>query len=150
MLEMKVIGYIKEDIQAVLAQDPAAKSILEIVLLYPGVQAVWLHRLAHWLWQHNRLFLGRLVSHINRWLTDVEIHPGAKIGRRVFIDHGMGVVIGETAEVGDDVLIYSGGIISKTRGNDLTYGPSRSSHSTPHFLWQTTLDTGAFRAYAQS
>jgi serine O-acetyltransferase len=114
MLEMKVIGYIKEDIQAVLAQDPAAKSILEIVLLYPGVQAVWLHRLAHWLWQHNRLFLGRLVSHINRWLTDVEIHPGAKIGRRVFIDHGMGVVIGETAEVGDDVLIYSGVVLGGT------------------------------------
>jgi serine O-acetyltransferase len=114
MLEMKAIGYIKEDIQAVLAQDPAAKSILEIVLLYPGVQAVWLHRLAHWLWQHNRLFLGRLVSHINRWLTDVEIHPGAKIGRRVFIDHGMGVVIGETAEVGDDVLIYSGVVLGGT------------------------------------
>ena len=111
---MKVIEYIKEDIQTVLAQDPAAKSVLEIILLYPGVQAVWLHRLAHWLWQHNRLFLGRLVSHINRWLTGVEIHPGAKIGRRVFIDHGMGVVIGETAEVGDDVLIYSGVVLGGT------------------------------------
>jgi serine O-acetyltransferase len=114
MLEMKAIGYIKEDIQAVLTQDPAAKSILEIVFLYPGVQAVWLHRLAHWLWQHNRLFLGRLVSHINRWLTGVEIHPGAKVGRRVFIDHGMGVVIGETAEVGDDVLIYAGVVLGGT------------------------------------
>jgi serine O-acetyltransferase len=111
---MKVIEYIKEDIQTVLAQDPAAKSVLEIILLYPGVQAVWLHRLAHWLWQHNRLFMGRLVSHINRWLTGVEIHPGAKIGRRVFIDHGMGVVIGETAEVGDDVLIYSGVVLGGT------------------------------------
>jgi len=114
VLEMKVIEYVKEDIQTVLAQDPTARSVLEIILLYPGVQAVWLHRLAHWLRQHNRLFLGRLVSHINRWLTGVEIHPGAKIGRRVFIDHGMGVVIGETAEVGDDVLIYSGVVLGGT------------------------------------
>lgn len=103
---MKVIEYIKEDIQTILAQDPAAKNVLEVLLLYPGVQAVWLHRLAHWLWQHNRLFLGHLVSHINRWLTGVEIHPGAKIGRRVFIDHGMGVVIGETAELGEEVTLY--------------------------------------------
>ncbi len=111
---MKVIEYIKEDIQTVLVRDPAAKSALEIISLYPGVQAVWLHRLAHWLWQHNRLFLGRLVSHVNRWLTGVEIHPGAKIGRRVFIDHGMGVVIGETAEVGDDVLMYPGVVLGGT------------------------------------
>jgi serine O-acetyltransferase len=111
---MKVIEYIKEDIQTILAQDPAAKNVLEVLLLYPGVQAVWLHRLARWLWQHNRPFLGRLVSHINRCLTGVEIHPGAKIGRRVFIDHGMGVVIGETAEVGDDVLIYSGVVLGGT------------------------------------
>jgi serine O-acetyltransferase len=114
VLEMKAVEYIKEDIQTVLAQDPAAKSVLEIIFLYPGVQAVWLYRLAHWLWQHNRLFLGRLVSHVNRWLTGVEIHPGAKIGRRVFIDHGMGVVIGETTEVGDDVLIYSGVVLGGT------------------------------------
>ena len=114
MLEMKVLEYIKEDIQTVWVQDPAAKSALEIILLYPGVQAVWLHRLAHRLWQHNRLFLGRLVSHVDRWLTGVEIHPGAKIGRRVFIDHGIGVVVGETAEVGDDVLIYSGVVLGGT------------------------------------
>jgi serine O-acetyltransferase len=111
---MKVIEYIKEDVQTVLAKNPAAKSVLEIILLYPGVQAVWLHRLAHWLWQHHRLFLSCLVSHVNRWLTGVEIHPGAKIGRRVFIDHGMGVVIGETTEVGDDVLIYSGVVLGGT------------------------------------
>jgi serine O-acetyltransferase len=83
-------------------------------LLYPGVQAVWLHRLAHGLWQHNRRFLGRLVSHINRWLTGVEIHPGAEIGRRVFIDHGMGVVIGETSEIGDDCLLYKGVVLGGT------------------------------------
>ncbi len=111
---MKALEYIKEDVQTILGQDPAAKSALEIILLYPGVQAIWLHRLAHWLWQHNRLFLGRLVSHANRWLTGVEIHPGAKIGRRVFIDHGVGVVIGETAEIGDDVLIYSGVVLGGT------------------------------------
>jgi serine O-acetyltransferase len=111
VVEIKALDHIKEDIQMVWAQDPAAKSALEIILLYPGLQAIWLHRLAHGLWQHNRLFLGRLVSHINRWLTGVEIHPGAKIGQRVFIDHGMGVVIGETAEVGDDVLIYSGVVL---------------------------------------
>jgi serine O-acetyltransferase len=111
---MKVIEYIKEDVQTILAQDPAARSVLEILLLYPGVHAVWLHRLAHWLWRYNWHFLGRLVSHINRWLTEVEIHPGAKIGRRVFIDHGMGVVIGETTEVGDDVLIYSGVVLGGT------------------------------------
>ena len=114
VLEMKVIEYIKEDIHTVLAQDPAARSALEIILLYPGVQAVWLHRLAHWLWQRKRSFLGRLISHISRWLTGVEIHPGAKIGRRVFIDHGMGVVLSETAEVGDDVLIYSGVVLGGT------------------------------------
>ena len=111
---MKAVEYIKEDIQTILAQDPAAKSVLEIILLYSGVQAVWLHRLAHWLWQHQWLFLGRLVSHLNRWLTGVEIHTGAKIGRRVFIDHGMGVVIGETAEVGNDVLIYHGVVLGGT------------------------------------
>ncbi len=111
---MNAIEYIREDIQTVLAEDPAAQSVPEIILLYPGVQAVWLHRLAHWLWQRHQWFLGRLVSHTNRWLTGVEIHPGAQIGRRVFIDHGLGVVIGETAEVGDDVLIYSGVVLGGT------------------------------------
>jgi serine O-acetyltransferase len=108
---MKAVEYLKEDSQTVLAKDPAARSVLEVLLLYPGVQAIWLHRAAHWLWQHNRLFLGRLVSHFSRWLTGVEIHPAARIGRRVFIDHGMGVVIGETAKVGDDVLMYSGVVL---------------------------------------
>jgi serine O-acetyltransferase len=108
---MKAVEYLKEDLQTVLAKDPAAQSVLEILLLYPGMQAIWLHRAAHWLWQHNRLFMGRLVSHFSRWLTGVEIHPAARIGRRVFIDHGMGIVIGETAEVGDDVLMYSGVVL---------------------------------------
>jgi serine O-acetyltransferase len=84
------------------------------VVCYPGLHAVWLHRVAHWLWRHKLRFLGRLVSHINRWLTGVDVHPGARIGRRLFIDHGMGVVIGETTEVGNDVLMYQGAVLGGT------------------------------------
>ena len=97
---------IREDVQTVFSKDPAARSMLEVLTCYPGLHAVWMHRVAHWLWKRGARFLARLTSHVARWLTGVEIHPGASIGRRVFIDHGMGVVIGETAEVGDDVLIY--------------------------------------------
>ena len=96
---------IREDIQTVFAKDPAAKTVWEVVFCYPGLHAVWLHRMSHLLWTHNLFFLARFSSHISRFLTGVEIHPGAKIGRRFFIDHGMGVVIGETAEIGNDVLI---------------------------------------------
>jgi len=99
---------LREDIQTVFAKDPAARSVLEVIFCYPGLHALWLHRLAHFLWQHRLKFLARFVSHINRFLTGIEIHPGARIGRRFFIDHGAGVVIGETAEVGDDVLMYQG------------------------------------------
>lgn len=99
---------IKDDINSVYDRDPAARSALEIIFCYPGLHAVWLHRIAHWLWQHNLFFLGRLTSQISRFITGIEIHPGAKIGKRFFIDHGMGVVIGETAEIGDDVTIYHG------------------------------------------
>ncbi len=111
---MLIAERIREDIQTVFAKDPAAKSVWEIIFLYPGLHAIWLHRLAHFLWKHNLLFLGRLVSHVNRWLTGIEIHPGAQIGRRVFIDHGMGVVIGETAEVGDEVLMYHNVLLGGT------------------------------------
>src|SRR5246127_664611 len=89
-------------------RDPAARSLWEIGLLYPGVRALAFHRLAHSLWRGGFLFLGRFVSEVGRWLSGIEIHPGATIGRRLFIDHGTGVVIGETAEIGDDVLIYQG------------------------------------------
>jgi serine O-acetyltransferase len=92
----------------VLERDPAARSRLEIVLAYPGFHAVLFHRLSHWLWNRRVFVLGRFVSHIGRVLTGIEIHPGARIGRRFFVDHGMGVVIGETAEVGDDVTLYQG------------------------------------------
>ncbi len=99
---------IKEDIQTVFAKDPAARSILEVILCYPGLHAIWLHRIAHFFWQKGFKLVARLISHLSRFLTGVEIHPGAKIGRRFFIDHGSNVVIGETTEIGDDVLIYQG------------------------------------------
>jgi serine O-acetyltransferase len=97
-----------EDIRTVRAKDPAARGALEIVLCYPGLHALWWHRLAHPLWRWRVPVLPRLLSHLARFFTGIEIHPGATIGRRVFIDHGMGVVIGETTEVGDDCLIYQG------------------------------------------
>ncbi|HLS69280.1 MAG TPA: serine O-acetyltransferase [Kiloniellales bacterium] len=97
---------IRAEIDAVMARDPAARSRLEVVLCYPGFQAVLFYRLAHACWKRRLFLLGRMISQLARWLTGVEIHPGAEIGRRFFIDHGMGVVIGETAEVGDDVTLY--------------------------------------------
>ncbi|MGE5554047.1 MAG: serine O-acetyltransferase [Betaproteobacteria bacterium] len=105
---------LKRDIRAVFERDPAARSIWEVIFLYPGFHALLIHRLAHWLWVRRFYFLGRLVSHLGRQLTGIEIHPGAKIGRGVFIDHGMGVVIGETAEVGDNVTIYQGAVLGGT------------------------------------
>ncbi len=105
---------LKEDIETVFARDPAARSWLEVLCCYPGLHALWLHRLAHFLWRQRLRFLARFISHINRLLTNIEIHPGAKIGRRFFIDHGAGVVIGETAEIGDDVLMYQGAVLGGT------------------------------------
>jgi serine O-acetyltransferase len=105
---------LREDIKTVFAEDPAARNILEVVFLYPGLHALWSHRLSHWLWEHRLYFLARSLSHYARFVTGIEIHPGAKIGHRFFIDHGMGVVIGETAEIGDDVLIYQGVVLGGT------------------------------------
>ena len=105
---------IREDIQTVFDKDPAAKTIWEVIFCYPGLHAIWLHRFSNFLWRRRLCFLARLSSHIARFLTGVEIHPGARIGRRFFIDHGMGVVIGETAEVGDDVLMYMGAVLGGT------------------------------------
>jgi serine O-acetyltransferase len=113
---------LRDEIDATLARDPAARSRLEVVLCYPGFHALVYHRLAHWLWRRGWLLAGRFVSHIGRVLTGIEIHPGARIGRRVFIDHGMGVVIGETAEVGDDVTLYQGVTLG---GTSLTRGAKR-------------------------
>ncbi|RDV29265.1 serine O-acetyltransferase [Alteromonas aestuariivivens] len=98
----------KEDIAAVFHRDPAARNTFEVLTNYPGLHAVWLHRLSNKLWRHNWKWLARSLSTFSRWLTGIEIHPGATLGRRFFIDHGMGVVIGETAEVGDDVTLYHG------------------------------------------
>lgn len=103
-----MFSQLREDIASVLARDPAARSKLEVLTCYPGVHALFLHRIAHGLWSRGFLWLARCVSHFGRWMTGIEIHPGAVIGRRVFIDHGMGVVIGETAEIGDDCTIYQG------------------------------------------
>ena len=103
-----VFTNLREDIDAVLARDPAAKSRLEVLLCYPGIHARIFHRWASWLWRRRWHTSGRFVSHVGRVATGIEIHPGATLGRRVFIDHGMGVVIGETAEVGDDVTLYQG------------------------------------------
>jgi len=105
---------LREDIRTVFARDPAARSVPEIIFCYPGLHALWYHRLAHCLWHHRFKFLARLVSYISRFLTNIEIHPGAKIGRRFFIDHGAGVVIGETAEIGHDVLMYQGVVLGGT------------------------------------
>ena len=99
---------IREDIRAVFDRDPAARSTLEILTTYPGVHALLFHRVAHWLWHAGAKLLARMVSHVARWLTGIEIHPAAVIGRRFFIDHGMGVVIGETAIIGDDCTLYHG------------------------------------------
>jgi len=99
---------IREDVATVLERDPAARSRPEVLLCYSGLHAVWLYRINHWLWEHRFLLLARWLSQVARFLTGIEIHPGAKIGRRFFIDHGLGVVIGETAVVGNDVTLYQG------------------------------------------
>jgi serine O-acetyltransferase len=99
---------LKEDIDCVYARDPAARRTVDIIFAYPGVHVLWLHRLNHRLWREGFKSLARVLSHVARWLTGIEIHPGASIGRRFFIDHGMGVVIGETAEIGDDCTLYHG------------------------------------------
>ena len=124
--------FLRETIRTYRERDPAARSSLEVLLCYPGLHAVMWHRLSHWLWQHDLYLLGRFSSHIARWLTGIEIHPAARIGRRLVIDHGMGVVIGETAEIGDDCYLYhqvtlgvartSGGKRHPTVGNNVIIG----------------------------
>lgn len=109
-----VFSHIREDIQAIFSKDPAARSMIEVLLCYPGLHALILHRIAHKAWIQNHFLFARFLSHITRFLTGIEIHPGAVLGKRVVIDHGMGVVIGETAEVGDDVLIYMGVVLGGT------------------------------------
>ena len=108
---MAIYESMKEDVQTVFRKDPAARSMLEVLTCYPGLHAIWMHRIAHLLWRQELWFCARLLSHINRFLTGIEIHPGAEIGRRFFVDHGSGVVIGETSEIGDDVHLYQGVVL---------------------------------------
>lgn len=108
---------LREDIQSVFHRDPAARNAFEVLTCYPGMHAIWLHRLSGWLWRNELKWPARMVSNFGRWLTGIEIHPGAKVGRRFFIDHGMGIVIGETAEIGDDVTLYQGVTLGGTSWN---------------------------------
>jgi serine O-acetyltransferase len=105
---------IKEDIRTVFEKDPAAKNILEVILCYPGLHALWFHRIAHFFYKKKEYVIARLISHSSRWITGIEIHPGAAIGRKFFIDHGMGVVIGETTEIGNNCLLYQGAVLGGT------------------------------------
>ena len=124
-----------EDIDSIRQRDPAARSRFEVFLTYPGLHAVRWHRMANWFWRNRFYLLGRWTSHWGRWLTGIEIHPGAKIGRRLFIDHGMGVVIGETAEVGDDVTLYHGVTLGGT-------SPAENSDAQRNQKRHPTLQNG--------
>lgn len=110
----KMFKNLREDIQAILERDPAARNTLEVIINYPGFHAVIFHRIAHWFHKKRLLFIARFISQLGRFFTGIEIHPGAKIGKRFFIDHGMGVVIGETTEIGDNVTIYQGATLGGT------------------------------------
>lgn len=117
-----------EDIQSVLDRDPAARNTLEVLVCYPGLHAIWAHRLTHRLWTHKLKLLARWISQLMRGLTGIEIHPGAILGRNVFIDHGMGVVIGETAEIGDNVTIYHGVTLGGTSLHKIKRHPTIEDH----------------------
>jgi serine O-acetyltransferase len=141
-----MIGFVKsvrEDIAAVFERDPAARSYLEVLLCYPGLHALWVHRINHCLWRHGLRFLARFGSQVARFFTGIEIHPGAEIGHRLFIDHGMGVVIGETSIVGDDVTMYQGvtlGGTGKEKGKrHPTIGNSVSIGSGAKLLGNITI-----------
>ncbi|MFP4005892.1 MAG: serine O-acetyltransferase [Candidatus Hadarchaeia archaeon] len=104
-----------EDIETAFERDPAARSFPEVILCYPGLHAIWMHRVSHYLWERGLHLFARIISHISRFITGIEIHPGAEIGKKFFIDHGSGVVIGETAEIGENVLMYQGSVLGGTR-----------------------------------
>src|SRR5277367_2344951 len=139
--------FLSETIRSYRERDPAARSYAEVLFCYPGVHAVMWHRLSHWLWTHNLYFLGRFSSHISRWLTGIEIHPGARLGRRFVIDHGMGVVIGETAELGNDVYIYHqvtlGGISTAPGKRHPTIGDNVIIGAGAKVLGAITIGEGA-------
>ena len=150
---------LREDIACILERDPAARSTWEVLTCYPGLHALVMHRWAHGAWQHGWKWFGRFISHCSRWLTGIEIHPGAVVGRRVFIDHGMGVVIGETAEVGDECTIYQGVTLGGTslapgvkRHPTLVRGATGSlaSHSAWATRWASSPCTAAPSAHIGS
>ncbi len=136
MMGKDMFNSIRAEIDAMMARDPAARSRLEVVVCYPGFQALLFHRLAHGLWRGGWLLLGRWISLIGRWVTGIEIHPGVVIGKRFFIDHGMGVVIGETSEIGDDVTLYQGVTLGGV-------APSVDSQSQRNTKRHPTLEDGA-------
>lgn len=115
---------IHDDIHSIFERDPAARGVFEVLFCYPGFHAILFYRLGHWFWKHKMFFIGRFTSHIGRFLTGIEIHPGAQIGRKFFIDHGMGVVIGETAEVGDNVTLYHGVTLGGTTWKKIKRHPT--------------------------
>jgi len=129
---MHILKNLNDDIQTIFKKDPAARSTLEVLFCYPGLHAIWFHRIAHAFWKRKYRFIARMISHINRLLTNIEIHPGAEIGKQFFIDHGAGVVIGETTVIKDNVLLYQGVILGGTSlekkkrhptiGNDVVIG----------------------------
>ncbi|RNE63652.1 serine O-acetyltransferase EpsC [Cryobacterium tepidiphilum] len=136
---MRVLSRMREDVRMARAHDPASRSNAEVLLAYSGVHAVWGYRVAHALWERRFRLLARLVSQFTRFLTGVEIHPAARIGRRLFIDHGMGVVIGETAEIGDDVMLYHG----VTLGGKSRHGAARGVKRHPTLGDGVTVGAGA-------
>jgi serine O-acetyltransferase len=119
-----MFSHLKEDIASVFDRDPAARNAWEVLTCYPGFHALVVHRFSHWLWGHRIRWVARFISHLARWFTGIEIHPGATIGRRFFIDHGMGVVIGETATIGDDCTLYHGVTLGGTSWNKGKRHPS--------------------------
>lgn len=125
---MKFFRCLREDIQMVRERDPASRHVFEILTCYPGLKALFMHRIAHWFWKLHFKLLARWVSELSRWLTGIEIHPGATIGRRFFVDHGMGVVIGETTEIKDDVTIYQGVTLGGTSWSKGKRHPTIEEH----------------------
>ncbi len=130
---MEIFKEISSDFNAVFERDPAARSSIEVIFAYPGFHAIFFHRISHWFWNNHLRFLARFLSHISRFLTGIEIHPGAKIGKGFFIDHGMGVVIGETSEIGDNVTIYHG----------VTLGGTSFSRGKRHPTIESNVTIGA-------
>lgn len=142
-----MFNHLKEDISIVFERDPAARTHWEILTTYPGVHALLMHRLSHWLWKQRLYWFARFNSHLARWLTGIEIHPGATVGRRVFIDHGMGVVVGETAVIGDDCTLYHGVTLGGTSWNKGKRHPTLESGvvigAGAKVLGPITVGTGA-------